>query len=315
MEKKQQIIDLWRTCFGDPEASIRLYFERVYKDENTMTLEREGRIVSALQILPYSMTFEGDEIPVAYVSGVCTAPDDREKGYMRQLMRTALVEMERRGFAITALIPAESWLFDYYRQFGYTEVFTYSTIHYDLPEPSSLSSISIIRPEEPEAEKLYAYFNRKLRERPACVLHTYQDYVTILGDLYIAGGKVYVALNKEEQVVGMAFVLPVEGKTGSEEKILQIKEMLFDTEEVEATFIRAFKSNYKVTEIRGTIPGKQSPKGMARVLDTDRMVDIWLSRHPRRLSREELQGMEPAALTRLLMVDPRETAYMSLMLD
>ena len=36
MDKKQQIVNLWRTCFGDSEAFISLYFDRVYKDENAM---------------------------------------------------------------------------------------------------------------------------------------------------------------------------------------------------------------------------------------------------------------------------------------
>ena len=42
MDKKQQIVNLWRTCFGDSEAFISLYFDRVYKDENAMTIEKDG---------------------------------------------------------------------------------------------------------------------------------------------------------------------------------------------------------------------------------------------------------------------------------
>ena len=45
MDKKQQIVNLWRTCFGDSEAFISLYFDRVYKDENAMTIEKDGKIV------------------------------------------------------------------------------------------------------------------------------------------------------------------------------------------------------------------------------------------------------------------------------
>ena len=56
MDKKQQIVNLWRTCFGDSEAFISLYFDRVYKDENAMTIEKDGKIVSALQIVPHTMT-------------------------------------------------------------------------------------------------------------------------------------------------------------------------------------------------------------------------------------------------------------------
>ena len=69
MDKKQQIVNLWRTCFGDSEAFISLYFDRVYKDENAMTIEKDGKIVSALQIVPHTMTYLGTEISVGYISG------------------------------------------------------------------------------------------------------------------------------------------------------------------------------------------------------------------------------------------------------
>ena len=96
MDKKQQIVNLWRTCFGDSEAFISLYFDRVYKDENAMTIEKDGKIVSALQIVPYTMTYLGTEISVAYISGVCTAPEERGQGLMRQLLQETFEEMERR---------------------------------------------------------------------------------------------------------------------------------------------------------------------------------------------------------------------------
>lgn len=53
---KQQIIDLWRLSFNDTEEFIRLYFDRVYKEENTLVIEKDGQVVSALQMLPYTMT-------------------------------------------------------------------------------------------------------------------------------------------------------------------------------------------------------------------------------------------------------------------
>ena len=86
---KQQIIDLWRLSFNDTEEFIRLYFDRVYKEENTLVIEKDGQVVSALQMLPYTMTYYGTEISVAYISGACTLPSMRGKGLMKQLMQKA----------------------------------------------------------------------------------------------------------------------------------------------------------------------------------------------------------------------------------
>ena len=81
MDKKQQIVNLWRTCFGDSEAFISLYFDRVYKDENAMTIEKDGKIVSALQIVPHTMTYLGTEISVGlYLWGVHDSGRKRVKG-------------------------------------------------------------------------------------------------------------------------------------------------------------------------------------------------------------------------------------------
>ena len=101
MDKKQQIVNLWRTCFGDSEAFISLYFDRVYKDENAMTIEKDGKIVSALQIVPYTMTYLGTEISVAYISGVCTAP---EKG-VRGLCGNSCKRHSRKWNGVRSLSP------------------------------------------------------------------------------------------------------------------------------------------------------------------------------------------------------------------
>ena len=42
---KSQLIDLWRTSFNDSEEFIKLFFDRVYKKENALFIEKNGKIV------------------------------------------------------------------------------------------------------------------------------------------------------------------------------------------------------------------------------------------------------------------------------
>ena len=129
---------------------------------------------------------------------------------MRQLLQETFEEMERREIAISALIPADPWLFDYYREQGYTEAFDYSVETYIRPNtPVQLPKITVIQPEVPTTDELFAYFNRKLRERPSCILHSQDDFITILRDLQLDNGGMYTALDENEKVVGMAFALPL----------------------------------------------------------------------------------------------------------
>ena len=58
------------------------------------------------------------------------------------------------------------------------------------------------------------------------------------------------------------------------------------------------------------------PMGMARIIDTKRMIHLWLSKqHESPVSKKDLEQMDNQTLTRQLMGYQGRMAYMSLMLD
>lgn len=77
---KEQVKALWRICFQDSEEFIDLYFRLRYKNEVNAVIQNGDKVVSALQMLPYPMTFCGKTVQTSYISGACTHPDFRSKG-------------------------------------------------------------------------------------------------------------------------------------------------------------------------------------------------------------------------------------------
>lgn len=263
--KKQATEELWRVCFNDTEEFIRLFFDNVYQEENTLVIEKRGQLVSALQIIPYTLWMEGKEVPVAYICGVCTHPDERGKGYMNQLMREADELLKHRNIPLASLIPAEPWLFDVYRKGGYAEAFYDSMECYFPASPVEEDSNPISTTSLPVPEA-YLYFDKKLRERRACMLHTEADFRIIRKDLAIENGNVFVAKNKEGDLSGMAFARP-----GGEREVV-MTELLFDNDSAKeqllgyaARFYNAERVCYK----RPPYSGEAKPKGMAKLLDND----------------------------------------------
>lgn len=323
MDKKKQMVNLWHTCFGDSDAFTQLFFDRVYKDENALTIEKGGQIVSALQMLPYTMTYCGTEISVAYISGACTLPSERGQGLMRRLIQESFEVMRSRQIALTTLIPANPWLFDYYREQGYTEAFDYALETYIRPESvQQTPTITVIPPEIASMEQLYAYFNRKLRERTCCLLHTYDDFVTILRDLQLDGGEMLTALNEKEEPVGMAFVLPFEtnlSPTDSVGEKVWIKELLYDNEQIKELLLQEISLQNNVQQVSyKTLPFPPGtlPMGMARIIDTHRLIHLWKENHPHNpTSVKDMENWDIQTLTRFLLDYPNRMAYMSLMLD
>lgn len=114
LHKKGEAIRLWKACFEDSEEFIKLYFDKVYHDEDTLLIEEDGHALAHIQMLPYEFAYNDLLFPFGYISGACTMPDCRGKGLMRSLLADSLKEMFARGDVFTALIPQEEWLYGYY---------------------------------------------------------------------------------------------------------------------------------------------------------------------------------------------------------
>src|SRR5574344_1225148 len=83
---KGAVWDMWKAVFGDPDSYMELYFRTKYSNDNTLIYFENEKPVASLQMLKFNFTFYGDELPIYYLSGVCTLPEARRKGYMDKLI-------------------------------------------------------------------------------------------------------------------------------------------------------------------------------------------------------------------------------------
>ncbi|MCC8170699.1 MAG: GNAT family N-acetyltransferase [Parabacteroides sp.] len=281
---KQQVKDLWQTCFDDDEAFAAFYFDRVYRPENTVIYKEEGIVLSALQLLPYTMTYAGAEIPVSYISGASTAPGARGRGLMKGVLADAFERMRRRGDYLSVLIPAEEWLFGFYRKTGYAEAM-YCRMCDCMPAPvdtpaGAVRRVTGLREDGPAFDaccrRLYGYFSKKMKERPCCVQHTPADFRNILTDLALSRGDVFLASPAGEEVAGLAFVYPSPGGAWL------VKECLADTGEVKDGLLSGIAAYYAGSEVRQRefVSTSGLPYGMARVIDAEAMLRIYAQHHP-----------------------------------
>lgn len=130
-----ELRSMWKICFGDTDEYIDFVFDNKYKPENTLVYFEGDTAVASLQMLPYTIRFYGQVIPFYYLAGLCTLPQCRGKGYMGRLMEESFKLMQLRSIALTILVPADGWLFDYYAKYGFETVFDKQR------EPITLQSI------------------------------------------------------------------------------------------------------------------------------------------------------------------------------
>jgi len=317
-DKKQQIIDLWKICFNDSNEFMNLFFQCIYKEENALVIKQGEEIVSALQLLPYKMNYQGLDIPISYIYGVCTKTSERNKGLMHQLLQNAFEEALWRGDSLVVLIPAEPWLFELYRKNSFTEAFFYTEEEY---RPSNnfkpALPMTVQNANHLPVEKLHDFFDCQMRKRTCCILHDIYDlYINIL-DRHFSQEKVLVALNNKKKPVGMAFIKFY--KDDLDEKVSYIDELIYEDIRVKDFLIQRAISIYHAAKAICRIPaspGKQTiSHGMAHILDRKTLIEQWLSSHPSQENKDTLMTMEETSLLQLLFNKEQCNAYMSIMLE
>lgn len=118
-----RIRQLWETCFPD-EGGFNDYFFAHFFDCGTVLLsEEQGTLCAMVQMLPYRLLIGGEEKEITYIYGACTDPKHRRKGHMARLLEASFAIDREQDRAASTLIPAEPWLFDFYRPFGYVPFF------------------------------------------------------------------------------------------------------------------------------------------------------------------------------------------------
>lgn len=148
------IRQLWETCFPD-EGGFNDYFFAHFFDCGTVLLsEEQGTLCAMVQMLPYRLRTDGSEQEITYIYGACTDPVHRRKGHMARLL-AASFEMDReQGRVASTLIPAEPWLFDFYRPFGY-EPFFYMEKREIVRTADGEASRRLTRADVPQMAALY----------------------------------------------------------------------------------------------------------------------------------------------------------------
>jgi len=316
---KQQIIDLWKISFDDTDDFIRLWFDHVYKDDQTLIIRQNGQIVSALQILPCEMTYCGTTVPIGYICGVCTLPAERGKGYMSRLMHQAVATMQNRGYALAVLIPASPQLFDLYRRFEFADAFDYSieeihsekTRHCDRSEAiQEIKLQRIISYDIHLSDTIYPYYHAKQCERNCSVLHSARQFDIICRDQMLGGCEIWLAL-ANEQPVGLAFVNQVNDKT------LSIREIMYNHPTIKNQLIQSILNHHQSDSAKLRIPPTPShsiPYGMALVINKVQMIDLYCSFYSNARLPIYFKVDNPSLTQRLLNYNNRQP-FMNLMLD
>lgn len=274
-------MELWKCTFHDSDTFIRFYFDRKYRDDRSLLHEENGKALSAFLMLPYPMNWQGISLNTAYISGACTREEARNQGYMSSLLKKAFQQMYKSNIALSTLIPAEEWLFEYYGKLGYATIFDYTTEIYETDTQSPVDTTFSIRCPanyDPDfAESVFPYFEQKTQSRSCCIQHPASDYQAVIEEAYLSGGRLAAIYDSHSGTLqGWALAVPEEG-------VVRIKECFCDTLPARKNLLHYFSRLWQISRLEyRSLPKKSNCRhfGMARITHAGIMLQRIAHLHP-----------------------------------
>lgn len=127
-DEMQDIIHVWKKCFGEDDPSIYTFLSRYYFNHCTMLEKVDGHVVSTVFMIPCQTQFG----LAAYLYGIATLPEYQHQGISGRLIRQMLEKSRENGAVFNFLIPADDKLKDYYAKFGYMNTQTNAVFESDM---------------------------------------------------------------------------------------------------------------------------------------------------------------------------------------
>lgn len=198
---------LWLQCFHDDPQWVERFFHHFGTTDTCRHISRGGTAVATLyNIARYRFTAAGHYVPAAYFYALCTHPCYRNQGLMGQLITETLQQLYLSRCGMAVLIPAETWLFDYYARFGFAPVFRRRTV--PLSEGAASLSCSASLDLHPSRRDILRFLLHHPEQHPVSLRPTASTLSMTLDDLALSDGLVCGLRTDEGRMCAVAMVYP-----------------------------------------------------------------------------------------------------------
>lgn len=212
---KQEVKRLWLERFEDEtKESTEFYFNACYKTDNTYVLRFQNKILSALQIVPFSV--EG-KTEAYFVLGVSTSQAFEGQGCMKKLLMNVLHLYEGKCIYLQAYHP------DIYRPFGFMDS------HYHQVVVVDQESYKAIKPAEAlnDNKQLLSLYESFTSHYHSYRNRTAQYYAIYLLPRCIAFDDKVMSFYLNGQVIGYAIY-------HEDEKQVYVNELIYTNDSLDA---------------------------------------------------------------------------------
>jgi ribosomal protein S18 acetylase RimI-like enzyme len=120
---RQSVFDIWKTCFGDGDAYINFFLDKLFVPQHCLLYTLDGEAAAMLHLLPMIYNGGDKQADAQYIYAAATMPEYRRRGIMGELIDFAATLGADNGRVFTVLMPANEGLYEYYQKCGFSTAF------------------------------------------------------------------------------------------------------------------------------------------------------------------------------------------------
>ena len=282
--REEEVRALWKRCFPeDSEAYLDWMMAHKFAPERARGLIEDGKLVSALHLLPLRLTIRGREMAFPFVSGAGTLPEFRGRGLMNRLLDGVFAQIREEGGCAVGLYP---FSYGFYRRSGFEAMGRCAEGR--IPAGLILQE-GKHWPES--AETMGALTDAKMQQAYAAMAKRFGVHVVRneqwsglrLSEWKCDGGSA-VCCERAGEAVGYALYAPMEG-------VLTAEELVYADAEAQRALLlhlAAMAALLECTQVEVRLPEEevphalfsdsrnllnQNPSAMLRIVDAERFFD------------------------------------------
>lgn len=244
---KEGMKGLWKEVFHDSEEYVKIVFDNYFNVCKSFYREVDGKVAAMLMAVPYDFASSaGRLLKGLYFCGVATTPMHRRKGLMAGLLEEANVWAREQGFDFTFLIPSDAANRLYYSARGYHDSFFKKEEYY--VKDHKFVGAGNLTPEEfksADRKELVEYLEATERvmsqeENVYTLLHSSDDWMAVIEESELSGGKIVLVRDAESNLSGVAFIAE---EVTEDSDLVTVKKM-FGKEETQRSLLKYIKEKY-----------------------------------------------------------------------
>ena len=272
---KENVSRILSASFPGKTTRSRWYMDNVFDPADVMLLVKGGNAVSTLTMTPCHFEYAGTLLPLAYFCNIATMPQLRGKGYMGELMRTALNAAHSRGDAFAAVVPTYDRQYFFYDKFGFSTVVyvdrkRYTSVHHfakDVEYESVPPSYEILNALEGPCSSI--------------IVHTRRQYEQICESIRLDHGLIAAAVDRSDgSAAAIAFAVP--SRDGTK---VNVREIMAVNQRAADTVLAQISDEMPGLQMSvDTVPGMRRvalrARGMMRLVNVGKVLAAMSRRYP-----------------------------------